>query len=94
MHTHHSNSISLSEICTGCTARAAVRDGVPVPEGGGRTHLRLWGCYNGWRCTQDCPAYHQAAGQDEPGGCWFLHQQASGKREQFFVQHHHHDVPN
>ena len=80
MHTHHSSCAPLSEICTGRTARAAVRDGVPVPEGGGRTHLRVWGCYHGRGCSQDCPANHQAAGQHELGGCWLLHQQAPGKR--------------
>ena len=79
MQTHHSCAASLSEICTGCTARAAVRDGVPVPEGGGRTHLRVWGCYDGRGCSQDCPANHQAAGEHEPGGCWLLHQQTAGK---------------
>lgn len=79
--THHSFSAALTEICTGCTARAAVRDGVPVPEGGGRTHLCVWGCYNGRRCSQDCPAYHQTGGQHEPRGCWLFHQQAPGKSE-------------
>lgn len=86
MHTHHSSSASLSEICTGCTARAAVRDGIPVPEGGGGTHLRVWGRYNGRRCSQDCPANHQAAGQHEPGGCWLLYQQASGKKKYFLAK--------
>lgn len=81
MHTHHSSCAPLSEICTGRTAWAAVRDGVPVPEGGGRTHLRVWGCYHGRGCSQDCPANHQAAGQHELGGCWLLHQQAPGNRE-------------
>lgn len=80
MHIHHSSCAFLLEICTGCTAWAAVRDGVPVPERGGRTHLRVWGRYNGRRCSQDRPANYQAAGQHESGGCWLLHQQASGKR--------------
>lgn len=70
--------VSLSEICAGCAAWAAVRAGVPVPEGGGRTHLRVRGCYHGRGCSQDCPADHQAGGQHEPGGRWLVHQQASG----------------
>lgn len=73
MHAHHFYSASLSEICAGCTARAAVRKGVPVPEGRGRTHLRVWRCYNGWGCSQDRPADHQAAGQHEPGGRWLVY---------------------
>lgn len=79
-HAHHFTSAPLSEIRTGRTAGAAVRDGVPVPEGGGRTHLRVRGRYNGGRCSQNCPADHQAAGPHEPGGCRLLHQQAAGKR--------------
>ena len=71
----------LSEICAGRAARAAVRDCVPVPEGGGRTHLCVWGCHNGRGCPQDHPADYQTAGQHEPGGRRLLHQQAAGKRQ-------------
>lgn len=91
LHFHvwlcHFPSVSLSEICAGCTAWAAVRAGVPVPEGRGRTHLRVWGCYNGRGCSQERPADHQARGQHEPGGSRLVHQQASGTTDGSGVVH-------
>lgn len=55
-----------AEVCAGCSAGAAGRDSVPLPVGGGGSHLRMRGRDNGGGRAKDGAAHHEAAGQHEP----------------------------
>lgn len=80
--------VSDTEICAGCASWEAVRDCVPVPEGGGRTHLCVWGRGYGRGCPQDHPADHQIAGKHDTGGRWVLHQQTQSKDNRLRYHEH------